>query len=165
MANRQETDADAIVRQLLLDALDVVHTHDGWIEDLPKALRGVKASQAMWKPDAETKSIWEITRHINQWLEDLMRDLRNEEAPKPEDWPTVEDSSEKAWEALVKRTMANTKGLRGLVTDLKRDDLLQPASGRKTPIFSHLIAILVHDAYHAGQIVKLRQVMKAQGIK
>jgi hypothetical protein len=165
MDNRQETEADAIVRQLLLDALDVVHTHDGWIEDLPKSLRGVKASQALWKPDAETKSIWEITLHLNQWLEDLIRDLRHEEAPKPEDWPAVLDSTEKAWDTLVKRTMANTKALRGMVTELKREDLLQPASGRKTPIFSHLIAILIHDAYHAGQIVKLRQVMKAQGIK
>ena len=70
MTNGPVTEADAIVQQLMLDALDLVHTHDGWIEDLPKALRGVKASQAAWKPDAETPSIWEITLHVNQWLGD-----------------------------------------------------------------------------------------------
>ena len=165
MTNEPQTEADAIVRQLMLDALDLVHTHDGWIEDLPKALRGVKASQATWKPDAETPSIWEITLHLNQWLEDLIRDLRNEEAPKPEDWPAVEESSQSAWEALVKQTMANTKELRGLVSGLTREDLLHPSAGRKTPVFSHLISILVHDAYHSGQIVKMQQIMKAQGIK
>lgn len=165
MANSPATDADAIVRQLMLDALDQVHTHDGWIEDLPKALRGVKASQAIWKPDPDTPSIWEITLHLNQWLEDLVRDMRHEEAPKPEDWPAVADTSESSWTALVKKTMANTKELRRLVSEITREDLLRPASGRKTPLFSHIISILVHDAYHAGQIVKMRQVMRAQGIK
>lgn len=165
MANQPQTEADAVVRQLMLDALDLVHTHDGWIEDLPKALRGVRASQAQWKPDSETPSIWEITLHLNQWLGDLIRDVRHEEAPKPEDWPSVTDFSEKAWTELVDRTMNNTQELRGLVSGMTREDLLRPASGRKTPLFSHLISILVHDAYHSGQIVKMRQIMKAQGIK
>jgi len=133
MANQPQTEADAVVQQLLLDALDLVHTHDGWIEDLPKALRGVKASQAAWKPDADTPSIWEITLHLNQWLEDLIRDLRHEEAPKPEDWPPVTEVSEEAWDTLVMRTMDNTKDLRGLVSALTREDLLHPAAGRKTP--------------------------------
>ena len=165
MTNGPVTEADAIVQQLMLDALDLVHTHDGWIEDLPKALRGVKASQAAWKPDAETPSIWEITLHVNQWLGDLIKDLRHEEAPKPEDWPPVTETSESSWEDLIERTMANTKELRGLVAALTRDDLLRPATGRKTPLFSHIISILVHDAYHAGQIVKMRQIMKSQGIR
>lgn len=165
MTNQPQTEADVIVRQLMLDALDLVHTHDGWIEDLPKALRGVKATQAHWKPDADTPSIWEITLHLNQWLEDLIRDLRHEEAPKPEDWPAVGTVSTSAWDGLVQKTMENTKELRGLVSGLTRENLLHPAAGRKTPLFSHLVAILVHDAYHSGQIVKMQQIMKAQGIK
>ena len=165
MTRQTPPDADTIVRQLLLDALDTVHTHDGWITDLPKSLRGVRVDQALWKPDAETSSIWEITLHVNQWLEDLMRDLRGEEAPKPDDWPPVTDSSDAAWQLTMEKTLHNTKELRSLVADLTRDALLQPAKGRKTPVFSHLISILIHDAYHSGQIVKMRQIMKAQGIK
>jgi hypothetical protein len=165
MSQTPQTDADTIVRQLLLDALDLVHTHDGWIDDLPKALRGVRAEQALWKPDADTASIWEITLHVNQWMEDLLRDLRHEEAPKPEDWPAIVDRSDSAWEAAVARTLANMKDLRGLVAEITREELLLPAKGRKTPTFSHLMSIMVHDAYHSGQIVKMRQIMKAQGIK
>ena len=164
MTQPNSAEADAVVQQLLLDALDLVHTHDGWIEDLPKALRGVRAEHALWKPDGETASIWQIVLHVNQWLEDLIRDFRHEEAPKPEDWPAIIDKSDAAWEEAVERTLSNMKLLRSLVSEIKREELLQPAKGRKTPMFSHLMAILVHDAYHAGQIVKLRQVMKSQGI-
>jgi uncharacterized damage-inducible protein DinB len=164
MATQVPPDPDSVVQQLLLDALDLVHTHDGWIDDLPKALRGVRANHAMWKPDAETASIWEITLHVNQWVEDLIRDMRNEEAPKPVDWPPVEVTTEEAWRKAIEKTMANMRELRSLVAELKREELLQPARGRKTPLFSHLMSILVHDAYHSGQIVKMRQMMKAQGI-
>jgi len=160
-----KTDPDNVVRQLMLDALDLVHTHDGWITDLPKALRGVSVSAALWKPDAETASIWEITLHVNQWMEDLIKDLRHEEAQKPEDWPAIGDTSAKAWQAELDRTRSNLKEVRRLVAELTREDLLQPPKGRKTPTFSRLMSILVHDAYHAGQIKKMRQVMKAQGIK
>jgi hypothetical protein len=160
-----KTDPDNIVRQLMLDALDLVHTHDGWITDLPKSLRGVSAQAALWKPDAETHSIWEIAIHVNQWMEDLVRDLRHEEAPKPQDWPGIDDRSETAWQATLDRTMENLKDVRGLVAELTREDLLLPPKGRKTPTFSRIMAILVHDAYHAGQIEKMRQVMKSQGIK
>lgn len=160
-----KTDPDDVVRQLMLDALDLVHTHDGWITDLPKALRGVNVSAALWKPDADTASIWEITLHVNQWMEDLTRDLRHEQAPKPEDWPKIADNSAEAWQATLKRTQKNLKEVRGLVAGLTREDLLLPPKGRKTPKFSRLMSILVHDAYHAGQIEKMRQIMKAQGIK
>ena len=165
MTQPTPAEADAVVQQLLLDALDLVHTHDGWIEDLPKALRGVRTEQALWKPDDETAGIWEITLHVNQWLEDLIKDLQHEEAPKPEDWPAITDRSDAAWDAAVERTLENMKQLRSLVAEITREDLLQPAKSRKTPMFSHLVAILVHDAYHAGQIIKLRQVMKSQGVK
>ncbi|MDQ2986077.1 MAG: DinB family protein [Armatimonadota bacterium] len=165
MTRQPEAATDDVVRQLLLDAFDLVHTHDGWIDDLPKSLRGVRTEQALWKPDAETPSIWEITLHVNQWMEDLIRDLRHEEAPKPEDWPAITEPTDEAWQATLDRTMDNLKTVRGLVVELKREDLLLPPKGRKTPTFSRLMSILVHDAYHAGQIVKMRQIMKAQGTR
>lgn len=160
-----KADPDNIVQQLMLDALDLVHTHDGWITDLPKSLRGVTAQAALWKPDAATSSIWEITLHVNQWMEDLIRDLQHEEAPKPEDWPGIDDKTEAGWQATLDRTKSNLIAVRGYVAELTREDLLLPQKGRKTPIFSRIMAILVHDAYHAGQIEKMRQIMKLQGIK
>ena len=138
-----------------------VHTEDGWIHPLKDAVADVTVQQALFKPAPDVASIWEVTAHATPYLYDVLRALRGEERVQHEDWHDLSDTSEKAWLTLRGELIAGIDALGEEISKLKEADYLVAPPNRKTARWELLVDIAVHDAYHAGQIIKLKQLYAA----
>jgi uncharacterized damage-inducible protein DinB len=139
-----------------------VHTEDGWIHPLKDVVKDVEADEAKWKPAAEVASIWEVVAHTTPYLYDVLRALRGEEKVKHEDWHALSDTSDSAWKKLRTELISGIERLGEEIAELKEADYSVAPPKRETPRWELLVDLHVHDAYHAGQLVKLRQLYAAQ---
>ena len=125
------------------------------------ALRGVTAVQARWRPAPGRHTIWELALHAAYWKYAVRRRLLGAALPgfarHPANWPDMPaPANEAAWKADRELLGVEHQLLLETVEDfpVKR---LGGRSGRKRWSYGDLIiGILMHDAYHAGQI----QIMK-----
>ena len=139
-----------------------VHTEDGWIHPLRDVVKDVTLEEALYKPSADVASIWEVTAHATPYIYDVLRALRGEDQVKHEDWSSIKDSSPSAWTLVKNELLAGIDALGAEVGKLSDADFLVAPPNRETPRWELLVDIAVHDAYHAGQIVKLRQLYLAR---
>lgn len=151
-----------LILQTTFDYLNrAVHTEDGWIHPLRDAVKDVSAEEALWKPAADVASIWEVTAHATPYLYDVIGALRSEDKKEHEDWHSITDKSEAAWVRLRNELLSGIDQLGEEIAEIQEADYMIPPPGRKTPRWEMIIDIGVHDAYHAGQIIKLRQLFAA----
>ena len=139
-----------------------VHTEDGWIHPLKDAVQDVTAAEAAWKPGAYVASIWEVVAHTTPYVYDVLRALRGEERQPHEDWHEIADTSEKAWAELKGQLLAGIEALGAEIGKLSEADFAVAPPNRESPRWEILVDVAVHDSYHAGQIVKLRQLYTAK---
>lgn len=144
----------------LVDLLTEVFEEEAWQAPLTASLEGLTASQAAWKPERVTNSIWMIVNHLSLWKEYQVARLTGG-PPRPSgwaeklDWHEIRDTDEPAWQAAVQRLRIAQKRL---VTGLKTrtdEDLARPLPGSKSPLYK-VQSMAPHDAYHCGQIRLLR---------
>jgi hypothetical protein len=139
-----------------------VHTDDGWIHPLRDVVSDVTATEAAWKPSPEVASIWEVVAHTTPYLYDVLSAFRGTERVKHEDWHDVSDTSEKAWKALQSNLLAGIDQLGAEVEKFSEADFTATPPRKDTERWEYLVDISVHNAYHAGQIVKVRQLYAAR---
>lgn len=135
----------------------MAHTEEGWILPLADAVRKVDHSCATWRPAKGVASIWEILAHAVPYTEALDASLTGAPIVEAPDWPKVTDASEAAWEAMKARAISACERLEATLAQISDEDLLSPPPGKKTARARRVMEIAIHDAYHAGQIVKLAQ--------
>lgn len=133
------------------------HTEENWITPLKDAVQGVSTEEALWTPAEGVSSIAVIVAHSTPYLKGLINRLRGDEPVAAEDWPTVSGGD---WERLRSELLAAIEELDGEVEKLGDQDL-ERNTGRGTPAWEGIADIAIHDAYHAGQIVKLQQLYRA----
>lgn len=133
---------------------------DGWkIIPFARLLDGLTSAEANWRPAPEMHSITEIINHVAYWLEYRARQLRGESLeplkpipaggeapPSMAGYPTCLDNLQKQFEAL-----------HGVIAALREEDVDRAIEGSPRPIMELVSNIIAHNAYHAGQIVLLRQ--------
>jgi uncharacterized damage-inducible protein DinB len=126
-------------------------------------LRGVSPEQAAWKPSPSLHSIWELALHISYWKYAVRRNLDGSPAggfPRsPSNWPQVPaPADQQAWKrdrALLKE---EHDCLTAAAEALKPGHLDRMAPGSGTfRILDLLHGIVMHDAYHVGQIQLLKR--------
>ena len=142
-------------------AVRISHTEEGWISPLLDAIKDVDYDTARWKPAPEVASIWEIIAHAIPYTQSRICDFTGEARTTEEDWPIVEIDSEDAWIAMKGRATATITRLQEVVEALTPEDLAASIPGKNLIRSYRLMDIAIHDAYHAGQIVKLTQIREA----
>jgi hypothetical protein len=151
------------VKDLVLDHLTYTFEKEAWQPSLSKAVAGLTAAQAAWKPSPERHSIWQIVRHVILWKQGVL-DAWGGKVPdyrefERVDWQDVA-GDDAAWQADVRR-------LRTVSRRLKRraEAATGAAMSRKIPTYTtlpdqvlakRLTRMATHDSYHAGQIRYLR---------
>ncbi len=135
----------------------IVNTDTDWITPLMGAIDGVTPGQAFWKPGPNVASIAEIALHANGWLETTLREILGAPFQDNVDWPTAPAPSEASWESIAARLRSTVGDLSRALHNLELEELLSNPPGSSESRSSALTSILVHNAYHSGQIVKLRQ--------
>jgi len=140
------------VLALLLANIDNAYEHRGWHgPNLRGSLRGVTASQALWRPGKGRHNIWELTLHAAYWKYAARNKLRAGKRGgfpvKGSNWfasPARPD--DKAWRSVVQLLEAEHRQLRDAVASLGDAELRDPKKLRL------LYGVAAHDVYHTGQI-------------
>ena len=150
---------DKIVSRSMVQIFDLTHYEGDWMLPFKEALEGVTAQEAAWKPTPEEASIWEIVNHAFSWTHHIEQRLQGR-ATEHEDWPPQTDFSEAAWQQTRARLEETLQALRERIAALSADALYQDRQG--STWFRGIMSVVIHNAYHAGQISKLRALWSAR---
>lgn len=134
------------------------------------ALRGVTAAEARWVPGPKRHGIWTLTLHIAYWKYAIRRHLEPGAMPagsfprSPANWPALPRvPDEAAWRA-DRALLAEEH--RRFVAAVEAFDPARlnrrPASKRQYTFGEMILGVLVHDAYHTGQIQLLKRLQRAK---
>jgi hypothetical protein len=147
----------------LLGSLDEAFDRKSWHgPNLMRALRGVTAEQAAWRPQPGGHNIWELALHAAYWKYAVRRKLtgakRGAFVLKGSNFflrPEAGGFGESAWKADLAILRSEHQTLREVVANCR---LPGDAANRERVL--HLIrGIAAHDLYHAGQIRLLRKLV------
>ncbi|HDR8143561.1 DinB family protein [Bacillus thuringiensis] len=146
---------------LLLNALDSTFDKESWYAQFKHAIGGLTAEQAMWKPSGEvTNTIWENVNHLTYYKERLAANLEGREWTNNLDggetfYLTNQSNDEKEWKKVFERSENAQRNLRQVLSAISEKELEQNSLEGK------LLDIMLHDAYHTGQIIQLRKMQGA----
>jgi uncharacterized damage-inducible protein DinB len=142
---------------LLLNVLDTTFDKEGWYVPFKPAIEGLTAGQASWKPSGEApKTIWENVNHLIYYKERLAANLEGREWTHNLDgnetfYLTDQSIDDREWEKVVERAENAQRNLRQVMSTISNEKLDQNSLEMK------LLDIMLHEAYHTGQIIQLRK--------
>ncbi|KPB06244.1 DinB family protein [Bacillus sp. CHD6a] len=142
---------------LLLNVLDSTFNKESWYAPFIHAIEGLTAEHAIWKPSGEaTKNIWENVNHLIYYKERLSAKLEGREWTHNLDgdetfYLTDQSIDDKEWMKVVERSENAQRNLRKVLSKISDRGLDQNSLEGK------LLDIMLHDAYHTGQIIQLRK--------
>ncbi|KON90022.1 hypothetical protein AF332_26555 [Sporosarcina globispora] len=142
---------------LLLRMLDTTFDKESWYAPFKPAIEGLTAEQARWRPAGDTaKTIWENVNHLIYYKERLAANLEGREWSQNLDGDetfclTEQSNEDKEWIAVVERAEMVQRSLREALSKTATEVLEQNSLEEK------LLDIMLHDAYHTGQIIQIRK--------
>lgn len=132
---------------------------DAAVARLPASLRGARHPGAPY-------SAWEILEHMRLAQRDILEFSRNAKHVSPP-WPagywprSKAPSSARAWARSVKAFKADLRAMVKLVEN-PRTDLFAPIPhGDGQTVLREALLVADHNAYHLGQLILLRKLLKA----
>ncbi|HYF95014.1 MAG TPA: DinB family protein [Symbiobacteriaceae bacterium] len=146
--------------ELLKDEFEMANSREGWYAPLAALLEGIGPVEAAWQPPGGGNTIWQTVNHLNYYNERILLRVRGAEvAPglgtneatfgpgNPEDAA--------AWAATVQKAHEIAEGYARVLPELTDADLQQEVFGG--PLLSTLSALVLHLAYHTGQVALIRK--------
>jgi len=146
---------------MLLAGLDHAYDQFGWYPPLQSALKGLTPSQALERPEGLAgNNIWETVHHLIFYKERWIKRLRGEDpGPVADNDLTfevkVQADAEKDWRETLSNMERVQTELRQTIASLTEERLNQTMF--EVPLDHILIDLVLHDAYHTGQIVLIRK--------
>jgi len=141
---------------------DLSNTFEGknWYGPSTKQiLDGIDAATAAKSFGPQDKSIWMITNHITDWMDEASNCLEGKELrhPKEWDWHPVDDRTEKAWcEAISRLAKSHQRFLLAVdgIKELNCEDEVVNSQGEAMGFTYEMMlqGIVQHNVYHMGQI-------------
>ncbi|WP_440109229.1 DinB family protein [Paenibacillus sp. QZ-Y1] len=135
-----------------------------WIVPLSKALEGLTAEQAAWIPPSGGLSIWQLVNHMYYYNHRLLCRIQGNASSVP-----AADSNESTfghsgdpsntvgWNTLMEDTAQLAQQLRNHLAALEESELEATYMDSEDKWAQAIARWMLHDAYHAGQIVLLRR--------
>jgi uncharacterized damage-inducible protein DinB len=130
----------------------------------------VTADVAGRRPEGSPHSVWQIVWHLNYWMEHELLRIAGTPRPYPEhaslSWPSALPGAE-AWgleQARFKELLGRLSALAGsspadLAREITATDRAEAAHA--SSLEAVLWQTLVHNSYHLGQVVLVRQALRA----
>jgi DinB family protein len=133
---------------------------DDVLKNFPEKLRGMV-------PEGMPYSAWQLLEHIRIAQDDILRFCRNsdgsyKEMKWPEDyWPKdPKPASARAWTDSIKSYHADLDEFIELISE-PNADLFEPFQwGDGQTLFHEAMLLVDHAAYHLGEIVAVRRILK-----
>lgn len=148
--------------ELLLHGWDSCYEKEDWYPPLTDALQGLTAEQANWRPEGEhVNTIAENLTHLIFYKERLLYRMTGEESDYPDmtndDTFAVASASAHDWEATLDRLQAVHQGIRDRIAQWEDNDFEYVYPNRSQSVGRWVNSLIMHDAYHTGQIVFIRK--------
>jgi uncharacterized damage-inducible protein DinB len=126
---------------------------------LMELLPAVNSMVANSHPINNAHSVWEIVNHLTAWKRAVLQRMNGQavELIGEQDWPTVRDDSEEAWQKTLEALQDTQKELYDAVVALPESRLDERVPNRDHTIRYMLVGVAQHELYHAGQIAVLRK--------
>lgn len=146
---------------LLLHQLECSYEKEDWYPPLGAALEGVTAAQASWRPPGAANTIWETVNHLLYYKERLLARLQGTEffnsAQDNDDTfkVTAAPDDEQAWKDTVNRMKSVHEAIKNTLASLEEDAFDKPLPQKSLGL--SVSSIIMHDAYHTGEIVQIRK--------
>jgi hypothetical protein len=123
-------------------------------------LKGVTATQALWRPAPGRNTIWELVLHTSHGTHLVRRRLLGRGAPtfprplRKNWWPAMPAEPDRAaWRADL-----------ALLLEC-HERLMEAVRRPRQAAHKQMIGIALHDTYHAGQIRLIRRLAAAKGVR
>ena len=134
---------------------------DGEFMSRARLLSGLTVEQVSVRPPGLAHSIYEELWHTTRWQSIVVQcDERATAAwmDGGQDFPSEAPAHERTWEELVAEFLAGSE----TAVELGRSpEALRDVEGPGVSLTERLESLAVHNAYHIGKIVALRQVIGA----
>ncbi len=148
----------------LLMLLDEAYDKKAWHgPNLRGSLRRVTADQAVWRPAAGRKNIWEIALHAAYWKYTVFRSITGRKRGSfplaGSNWFPRTIADEAAWKADIALLQRIHADLRTAVAALSPNVLQTRPPGSKHTYRRLVQGAALHDAYHTGQIQTLKRLI------
>ncbi|HWA05226.1 MAG TPA: DinB family protein [Ignavibacteria bacterium] len=134
---------------------------DPWIDiTIIGTLKAVTAKQAALKLPG-LNSVWQIVNHMISWRSALIARVKDKPVKHPDDnfISEVKNTTPKAWKDTVKKFEKSQKDIAAFLRKQKDSHLekISPTSGYS--YYELVMAIIIHDTYHLGQIVLIKKMI------
>ena len=147
---------DAMLRKNLVELLEGGNAY----APIDKVLAGIKAQNRHVRPAGAPHSVWEELQHMRIAQEDILRYSLDENWQSPP-WPDAAGKPSKAeWNAATKGFFKDLKELKSIVRGRKIDLTATIPHGEGRTYLRQVLLAADHNAYHAGQIVVIRRLLK-----
>jgi hypothetical protein len=155
---------------LLLRLIDEAFDRRSWHgTNLRGSIRGLTATDVVWRPGPSRHNIWEVVVHAAYWKYTVRRRLRGEKRGSfplaGSNWferPVRGADAEALWKSDVALLASMHRSLRDAVAALDPDDLGRVAGAGTSTRMWLVTGIAAHDLYHAGQIQLLKRLAPAR---
>ena len=149
------------LRGLLRRLLSWEDAHVGFekaVAGVPPKLRGVR-------PPGAPHSLWQILEHLRLAQADILEFCVNseyEDKTWPADyWPAaVPPPSKDAWDDCIAQFLRDRRALRKLAADPTIELTARIPHGSGQTYLRELVLVADHTAYHVGQLVLVRQLLR-----
>lgn len=132
---------------------------DGEYAARQKILSGLTLEQVIYRPSEQSHSIYEELWHTTKWQQIVaFRDEEYETWANEELYPEKAPVSEQDWRDLVSQFLS---GLEKALEWASSPEKLKIESDPGITMDDNLVSLAVHNAYHLGKIVALRQMIGA----
>lgn len=132
-----------------------------WIDiTITGTLKGITAKQAVLKLPG-LNSIWQIVNHMISWRNTLIARVKDKPARHPDNNFILKNKNltAKQWKDTVKKFEKSQKDIIAFLRKQKDTHLekILPSSGYS--YYELVMAIVIHDTYHLGQIVLIKKMI------
>ncbi len=110
-----------------------------------------------------TNSIWQLVYHMMHWRKQNMTRISGKTAVDPDHNFIIEitDTSEKAWEKIKSDFEKSHIAFIDFLENFDENNLDEIYQPNGFSYYEHIQGILIHDAYHLGQIVLLKKTLSS----
>ena len=153
-------DKDKALREHLLELLEGKSAHI----DIASALEDFPLELINAKPNGAPYSAWQLLEHIRiaQWdILDFSRNPNYKEMKWPDDYWPAEDGTPESWGSSAMQILDDLQAMRDLVSDEKVDLYAKLPWGNGQTILREAMLIADHNAYHVGQLMMLKKILRS----
>lgn len=145
------------MKKILLEQLTANYDENYWFVSLKNAIEDLNEEEANWKGNEHSNSIKEIINHLVFWNKRYLKLYRGETLEKtPESNNETFDVKEVPWVEMVEQLDEVLHNWRMEIKNSSEEQLNREAK-ENSPWYSVLANIMIHNAYHAGQIIYIRK--------